>query len=117
MDILSKNNKMEEYLVEFGKIGTHLGTRFGANKVRQQIEEIFETTDRFIFNFAGVETISESYADECFAKLLYKFDFEDIKRKTNYQAASPFIKAAIANAMKIRLDQENKAKESDLKGT
>ena len=93
-------------LIEFGHIGTHLGTRFAGASVREKIEAAFESTDKFIFNFTGVETVSNSFADECFAKLIFKFEMGDIKEKTTFEGASPFIKAVIANAFKERLQRQ-----------
>lgn len=90
-------------LIEFGHIGTHLGTRFAGASVREKIISSFGETDKFVFDFAGVETVSNSFADECFAKLIFNFEMEDIKGKTTFQNASPFIKAVIANAFKQRL--------------
>ena len=92
-------------LIEFGEIGTHIGTRFAGASVREKIEAVFETTEKFIFDFTGVETISKSFADECFAKLLFKFEMSEIKNKTTFQNASPFIKAVIANEFKERIAQ------------
>jgi hypothetical protein len=91
--------------IEFGSIGTHLGTRFAGASVREKIERNFESVDKFIFDFVGVETLSNSFADECFAKLIFKFEMSDIKEKTTFEGANPFIKAVIANAYKDRLSQ------------
>ena len=96
---------MNDLLIEFGHIGTHLGTRFAGASVREKIESAFDLTDKFIFDFAGVETVSNSFADECFAKLILKFEFENIKNKTTFQNATPFIKQVIANAFKERISQ------------
>ncbi len=96
---------MEPYTIEFGHIGTHLGTRFAGASVREKIEAVFETTNKLIFDFAGVETVSKSFADECFAKLLFKFEMDKIKEKTTFQNASPFIKAVIDNEFKERISQ------------
>lgn len=97
---------MPDHLIEFGHIGTHLGTRFAGASVREKITSLFKATDKFVFDFAGVETVSNSFADECFAKLIFEFEFEDIKSKTTFQNASPFIKAVIANAFKERVAQK-----------
>lgn len=97
---------MKLYKIELGEIGTHLGTRFAGASVREKIEAIFETTEKFVFDFTGVETVSNSFADECFAKLTFKFEMDKIKEKTTFQNASPFIKAVIANAFEDRLHQK-----------
>jgi len=90
-------------VIEFGRIGTHLGTRFAAASVREKVISSFGETDKFVFDFTGVETVSNSFADECFAKLIFNFEIDDIKGKITFQNASPFIKAVMANAFKERL--------------
>lgn len=92
-------------LIEFGHIGTHLGTRVAGASVRQTIINSIAEDSNIIFDFKGVETVSNSFADECFAKLIFNFEFKTIKSKTTFQNASPFIKAVIANAFKERLSQ------------
>ena len=92
-------------LIEFGHIGSHLGTRFAGATVREKITSYFNDTDKFVFDFAGVETVSKSFADECFAKLIFEFDVEQIRRKTTFKNTSPYIKATIANAYKERLSE------------
>jgi len=71
--------------------------------VRNKIAEHIASGERVIFDFDGVEVISNSFADECFAKLLLDFDLPFIKAHTTFQHANPFIKATIANAFKERL--------------
>lgn len=58
-------------MIEFGHIGTHLGTRFAGASVREKILADFDEVERFVFDFSGVETVSNSFADECFAKLIF----------------------------------------------
>jgi hypothetical protein len=47
--------------------------------------------------------VFNSFADECFAKLIFDFDMDTIKMFTTFQNALPFIKMVIANAFKERL--------------
>ncbi|MBP6858048.1 MAG: STAS-like domain-containing protein [Candidatus Pacebacteria bacterium] len=89
---------MEPYKIEFGHIGVHIGTRFAGASVRERIERVFNETKKFIFDFTGVETLSESFADECFAKLIEKFDMSEIQTKSDFVNANPFIKGVIKKA-------------------
>jgi len=95
-----------EKVIEFGHIGTHLGTRFAGASVREKILLDFDEVEKFVFDFSGVETVSNSFADECFAKLIFTKEMSLIKEKTTFKGANPFIKAVIANAFKERLQQE-----------
>ena len=95
-----------EKVIEFGHIGTHLSTRFAGASVREKILLDFDEVEKFVFDFSGVETVSNSFADECFAKLIFTKEMSLIKEKTTFKGANPFIKAVIANAFKERLQQE-----------
>lgn len=97
--------------IELGLYGTHLGTRFLGYSIREKILLDFDSVEKIIFNFSGVETVSKSFADECFAKLLLDKTFEEVKAKTCYEGANPFIKAVIAGEMKERKKQQENEKD------
>ncbi len=86
--------------IQFKHIGLHLATRVHGAEIRSQIMEQLKTADKITFDFEGVGTVSNSFADECFAKLTLFFTIEDIKAKTTFINATPFIKAVIAYAFK-----------------
>lgn len=92
--------------MQFKNIGIHLGTRVHGAEVRSQIIDALKQSDMIVFDFAEVETVSNSFADECFAKLTLFFSLDEVKRKTTFINASPFIKAVIANSFKARLSQQ-----------
>jgi len=56
-----------------------------------------------VLDFDGIEVVSNSFADECIAKLMLEFDLPKVKAHTTFKKASPFIKAVIANSFKERL--------------
>lgn len=89
--------------IQFKHIGLHLGTRVHGVEIRSEIVEAMKQSDKIIFDFEGVETVSNSFADECFAKLTLFFSIEEIKAKTTFVNAIPFIKAVIANSFNERL--------------
>ena len=89
--------------IEFSHIGKQLSTRVAGANMRRQIIVSIEKKEKIIFDFSGVEVVSNSFADECFAKLMIYFDLPVVKEYTTFQNASPFIKAVIANAFKERL--------------
>lgn len=91
--------------IQFKHIGLHLGTRVHGAEVRSEIVEAMKLSDKIIFDFSEVETVSNSFADECFAKLTLFFSFDEIKAKTTFINAIPFIKAVIANSLRARLSQ------------
>ena len=91
--------------ISFQDIGKHLGTRAEGATIRQRVETVWTNSKKIVFDFSNVETVSNSFADECFAKLVLDFELDEIKNKTTFENATPFIKAVIANAFKERLSQ------------
>jgi hypothetical protein len=51
------------------ELGPVLSGRFAAETLREQIEASVATGEQIVIDFAGVEAISPSFADELFAKL------------------------------------------------
>jgi hypothetical protein len=93
-------------VIRFNRIGRHVGTRFAGESMRKQIVSSFKNSDNLIFDFSGVESISLSFADECFGKLTEDFKFDTIKNKTSYKNISPSVKAVINSAFKERLSHQ-----------
>ncbi|MBK9982645.1 MAG: STAS-like domain-containing protein [Saprospiraceae bacterium] len=93
--------------IEFKDIGNHLGTRSEARELRSFIISAMQKGQRVVFDFDKVEIISNSFADECFAKLTEEFNLDRIKSQTHFQNASPFVRAVIANSFKERLSRHH----------
>ena len=89
--------------IEFSHIGKQLSTRVAGAAMRKQIIQGIEKKEMIVFDFSGVEIVSNSFADECFAKLMIHFDLPVVKEHTTFQNATPFIKAVIVNSFKERL--------------
>ena len=92
-------------IIEFGHIGKHLGTRIAGAAMRSKIIDAIQIDEKVVFDFQGVEVVSNSFADECFAKLTLSFSFEHVKESTHFQNTSPFIKSVIANSFRARLSE------------
>lgn len=98
---------MQELVLKIeGKGYTHLEYRFFASLVRSKIENAFISTEKIILDFEEIHTISDSYADEVYAKLLWKFDLEEIRKKIVFQNTNTFIKSVIGNAVVRRLSSQ-----------
>lgn len=89
-------------IIHFKNIGTSLGTRQLGAKVRADIESSIQSASTVVFDFDGVEVVSNSFADECFAKLLFTHDFDFIKAHTTFKNTNPFVKTVIANSFRQR---------------
>jgi hypothetical protein len=89
--------------INFSHIGKQLSTRVAGAAMRKEIITRIEQNEKVVFNFLNVEMVSNSFADECFAKLILDFDLPIVKEHTTFKNASPFIRAVIANSFKERL--------------
>lgn len=72
---------MKNNIIRLQNIGTLLETRFSGAAVREKIERMFNDTQEIILDCNGVEVVTKSFADECYAKLLLKFSYEEIRKK------------------------------------
>ena len=91
--------------IQFSKFGTHLGTRVLGEEVRNQICNSLVNNQKVCFDFKGIESISNSFADESIAKLLMTFDLHFIKNHTHFINANEFVSSIISVAFKNRLRQ------------
>ena len=89
--------------IAFSHTGRQLSTRVAGAALRKRIIEEIEKQEKIVFDFSGVDIVSNSFADECFAKLMLHFDLPVVKEHTTFKNASPFIRAVIANSFKERL--------------
>lgn len=53
----------------FKEFGENLGTRPLGKRVREQLLPMIEQNDCVVLDFTGVDVVSNSFADECIAKL------------------------------------------------
>ncbi len=88
---------------KFKEIGDNLGTRMLGEKVRQQLLPIIQNNDKVVLDFEGVNVVSNSFADECLAKLLLIMPFEELKSRTTFVSVNDFARKNIAIAFKRRL--------------
>ena len=98
------SNKMET-IFKFSNIGENLGTRMLGEKVRNELLPLIQNNDKVILDFSGVDVVSNSFADECLAKLLLSMTFEELKQKTTFVSVNDFARKNIAIAFKRRLNQ------------
>lgn len=89
-------------IIRFSEVGESLGTRFSGEMVRKKFEKALAKGESVTFDFEGVKSISHSFADECFAKLLNTWTVTDLKELTTFQNADPLIKKTIAFTMRGR---------------
>ncbi len=91
--------------IHFGEINNSLGTRVLGQKLRTKIEQSLSNGDFVIFNFEGVNSVSHSFADECFGKLLISWNLEDLKSKSTFRNTNDLIKKTVAFTLKERASE------------
>lgn len=88
--------------IHFNKYGDSLGTRQLGAQIRSEIELLLAKNEKLIFDFDGVQLIANSFADECFGKLIFAFEFSILKNKIEFKNANEFNRQVIKNVFRQR---------------
>ena len=88
---------------KFRDFGENLGTRMLGERVREQLVPLLNEYDKVTLDFEGVDVVSNSFADECLAKLLLTMSHDELKRKTTFVSVNDFARKNIAVALARRL--------------
>lgn len=87
----------------FVEKGEFLGTRqLGAIVRDELVSSLNSTSEKIQLDFSGVEVVSNSFADECIAKLLLTMTLEELKKRTTFVGLNAFAKKNIAVALSRR---------------
>lgn len=71
-------------IIKFSDYGKSLGTRALGNELRIMIVENILNDEDVVFDFQDVVIVSNSFADECFGKILDEINFDTMKGKTKF---------------------------------
>lgn len=88
---------------KFREVGENLGTRQLGLRVRSQLLPLIEKYDKVVLDFDGVNVVSNSFADECLAKLLLTMPLDELKQRTTFVGVNDFARKNIAIAFRRRL--------------
>lgn len=86
----------------FREFGENLGTRQLGQQVREQLMPLLEKDERVVLDFTGVNVVSNSFADECIAKLLLTMSLDDLKAHTTFQGLNPLASESVLTALRRR---------------
>lgn len=89
--------------LHFNEFGDNLGTRQLGKTAYDKLVSLIETSQKVILDFSGVNVVSNSFADECLAKLLLIMSLDEIKQKTTFINVNDLARTAIAVAFKRRM--------------
>lgn len=90
---------------KFSDYGDSLGTRIIGAKIRADLRPLLDGDEKVVLDFSGVDTVTNSFADECIAKLLLEMPLEELKSKTTFVGLTPMAERSILTALKRRLEQ------------
>ena len=86
----------------FREYGENLGTRPLGKRVREQLMPLLEKDERVVLDFTGVNVVSNSFADECIAKLLLTMPLADLKEHTTFRGLNPVASESVLTALQRR---------------
>lgn len=58
--------------------------------------------DVVVLDFTGVDVVSNSFADECIAKLLLTMSLAELKDRTTFRGLNPLASESVLTALKRR---------------
>ena len=86
----------------FKEYGENLGTRPLGKRVREDLLPLIEQNERVVLDFTGVNVVSNSFADECIAKLLLTMPLAELKSRTTFRGLNPIASECVLTALQRR---------------
>lgn len=86
----------------FKEFGQNLGTRPLGKRVREQLLPLIEQNDFVVLDFTGVDVVSNSFADECIAKLLLVMPLAELKSCTTFKGLNPIAAESVLTPLRRR---------------
>ena len=86
----------------FREFGENLGTRQLGQQVREQLMPLLLQDERVVLDFTEVNVVSNSFADECIAKLLLTMPLSELKQRTTFRGLNPLASESILTALQRR---------------
>ena len=87
---------------KFSAYGDSMGTRLLGAKIRADLRPLLDGEEKVVLDFSGVDTVTNSFADECIAKLLIEMPLEDLKRCTTFRGLNPLAERSVLVALQRR---------------
>lgn len=87
---------------KFSDFGTDFGTRDMGAKIREKLRPLLDGDEKVVLDFTGVNVVTNSFADECIAKLLLEMSLEDLKKHTTFKGLNPLAEKCVLVALQRR---------------
>ena len=91
--------------IKLGNINNSLFIRSLGSRLRLEIEDKLKKGEFVCFDFSDVDFVSHSFADDCFGKLLLKWDINELKKQTTFINTNALIKNTISFTFKERIQK------------
>ena len=87
---------------KFSQFGENFGTREMGARIRRQLLPLLEGDERVVLDFTGVNVVTNSFADECLAKLLLTMPLAELKKRTTFRGLNPIAEKSVLVALQRR---------------
>ena len=87
---------------KFSKYGDSMGTRLLGAQIRADLRPLLDGKEKVVLDFSGIDTVTNSFADECIAKLLLEMSLDELRAKTTFTGLTPMTERSILTALKRR---------------
>ncbi len=88
--------------IKFNTIATDFGTREMGRNIREKLLSLLEDKSCIALDFTGVNVVSNSFADECIAKLLLHMPLSSLKQHITFRGLNPVAERSILVALQRR---------------
>lgn len=97
-------------VIKMSDFGTSLVTRVsGLSAYDTIMSSTSGLSEKTVFDFAGVETVTNSFADEVFGRIAFDRGLEDMKSRTSFVNIHPFWAKVVRNAIDNRVAERELA--------
>lgn len=90
-------------VISMKDFGASLGTRVAGRSAYDDImTKSGQLTEPVVFDFSGVTTITNSFADEVFGRMVSEIGMVEMRARTSFRGVDPFWARIIRSAMDRR---------------
>lgn len=87
---------------KFAEYAANFGTRAQGAELREKLLPLIRGEERVVLDFTGVNVVTNSFADECIAKLLLEMPLEELKARTTFRGLTPMANTSVLVALQRR---------------
>lgn len=97
-------------IVRMNEFGRSLTTRAMGRDVYRQINRLLSSSDETVaFDFLGVDSITNSFADEVFGRLALELGIDELQSRTSFKNISLFWARVVRQAIDARAAEQRLA--------